>query len=80
MLVANYQRESRFKIAASLRDEHARSGLAVPLLDGVSCAVGLAETLAHQRWMKPRVGSVSGTGGREAHGISPALAALMGRR
>ena len=54
--------------------------LAVPLLDGVSCAVGLAETLAHQRWMKPRVGSVCATGGREAHGISPALAALMGRR
>ena len=54
--------------------------LAVPLLDGVSCAVGLAETLAHQRWMKPRAGSVSANGGRETHGISPALAALMGRR
>jgi hypothetical protein len=54
--------------------------LAVPLLDGVSCAVGLAETLAHQRWVKPRVGSVSATGGREAHGIGPALAALMGHR
>ena len=54
--------------------------LAVPLLDGVRCAVGLAETLAHQRWMKPRVGSISPTGGRQAHGISPALAALFARR
>ncbi|MDH5541167.1 MAG: PAS domain S-box protein, partial [Rhizobacter sp.] len=44
VLVANYQRESRFKIAASLRDEHARSGLAVPMLDAGRC-VGVL--LAH---------------------------------
>ena len=53
--------------------------LPVPLIDGVSCAVGLAETLAHQRWMKPRRGSVSATGGREVHGVSDELKALMGR-
>lgn len=53
--------------------------LAVPLIDCVRCAVGLAETLAHQRWMKPRRGSVSATGGREVHGVSAELLALMGR-
>ena len=32
--------------------------LPVPLLDGVACAVGLAETLAHQRWPRPRASSI----------------------
>jgi allantoin racemase len=54
--------------------------LPVPLLDGVACAVGLAETLAHQRWPKPRVGSVSATGGRTVHGVSDALQTLLARR
>lgn len=54
--------------------------LPVPLLDGVACAVGLAETLAHQRWMKPRRGSVSATGGRAVQGVSPELQALFARR
>lgn len=54
--------------------------LPVPLLDGVACAVGLAETLATQRWMKPRRGSVSATGGRAVHGVSPELQALFARR
>jgi allantoin racemase len=54
--------------------------LPVPLLDGVACAVGLAETLAHQRWMKPRRGSVSATGGRAVHGVGPELQALFARR
>lgn len=53
--------------------------LPVPLLDGVVCAVGLAETLAAQRWPRPRTGSVSPTGGRAVHGVSPALQALFGR-
>lgn len=53
--------------------------LPVPLIDGIRCAVGLAETLAHQGWMKPRQGSVGATGGRQVHGVSPALQALLGR-
>jgi len=52
----------------------------VPLLDGVVCAVGMAETLVHQAWPKPRSGSVAATGGREVHGVSPALQALFARR
>jgi allantoin racemase len=53
----------------------------VPLLDGVACAVGLAETLAHQRWPKARTGSVSATGGRPVQGVDPVLQALFaGRR
>lgn len=51
----------------------------VPLLDGVACAVGLAEMLAHQRWPRPRLGSVSPTGGREVRGVSPELQRLFGR-
>ena len=54
--------------------------VSVPLLDGVACAVGLAETLAHQRWRKPGRGSVSPTGGRTVHGVSPELRALFARR
>jgi allantoin racemase len=52
----------------------------VPLLDGVACAVGLAETLAHQKWARPRTGSVSGTGGRMVQGVSPALQSLFAQR
>lgn len=52
----------------------------VPLLDGVACAVGMAETLAHQRWPKPQRGSVSATGGRAVHGVSPELQALFAAR
>jgi len=51
----------------------------VPLIDGVACAVGLAETLAHQRWPRPAVGSIAATGGRAVHGVSPALQALFAR-
>ena len=51
----------------------------VPLLDGITCGVGLAETLVHQRWPRPQVGSVSPTGGRPVHGVSPALQALFAR-
>lgn len=54
--------------------------LPVPLLDGVACAVGLAETLAHQRWTKPGRGSVSATGGRAVHGVGVELQALFARR
>ncbi len=49
----------------------------VPLLDGVACAVALAEAQVQLKLPKARVGSVSGTGGREVHGVSPGLQALF---
>lgn len=53
--------------------------LPVPLLDGVGCAVALAEALVGLRLPRARVGSVSPTGGRAVQGVSPALTALFGR-
>ncbi|MGC3985092.1 MAG: aspartate/glutamate racemase family protein [Pseudorhodoferax sp.] len=53
--------------------------LPVPLLDGVGCAVALAQALAGLRLPRARVGSVSPTGGRAVQGVSPALTALFGR-
>lgn len=49
----------------------------VPLLDGIACAVGLAEMLARLRPPKPRVGSFAACEGREAVGLDGALAALL---
>jgi len=57
-----------------------QADLPVPLLDGVACAVGLAEMLAHQRWPRPALGSVSGTGGREVRGVSPELRNLFAQK
>lgn len=57
---------------------HLQPAVPVPLLDGVACAVGLAETLAHQRWPRARTGSVSPTGGRVVHQVDPALQRLFG--
>lgn len=51
----------------------------VPLLDGVGCAVALAQALVGLRLPRARVGSVSPTGGRTVQGVSPALTALFGR-
>lgn len=62
-------------MAAALQPE-----LDVPLLDGVACAVALAEAHAGLKLPKARVGSVSATGGREVSGLSPELTALFGRR
>ncbi|CAN7744563.1 aspartate/glutamate racemase family protein [Pseudorhodoferax sp. LjRoot39] len=53
--------------------------LPVPLLDGVGCAVALAQALVGLRLPRARVGSVSPTGGRTVQGVSPALTALFGR-
>jgi allantoin racemase len=53
--------------------------LPVPLLDGVGCAVALAQALAGLRLPRARVGSVAPTGGRSVQGVSPALTALFGR-
>jgi allantoin racemase len=53
--------------------------LPVPLLDGVGCAVALAQALVALRLPRARVGSVGPTGGRSVQGVSPALTALFGR-
>jgi allantoin racemase len=53
--------------------------LPVPLLDGVACAVALAEALAGLQLPKARRGSVGPTGGRVVQGVSPALQALFAR-
>lgn len=52
--------------------------LPVPLLDGVGCAVALAQAMVGLRLPRAQVGSVSPTGGRTVHGVSPALAQLFG--
>jgi allantoin racemase len=49
----------------------------VPLLDGVACAVAMAEARVALRLPKARVGSTSPIGTRDVTGISPALAALF---
>jgi allantoin racemase len=50
---------------------------ALPLLDGIACAVKLAETLVALRLPKPRAGSYAAPEGREAIGLSAPLAALL---
>lgn len=52
----------------------------VPLLDGVACAVGMAEMLAGLKPPKPQVGSIGATGGREVAGVSAPLQALFAAR
>jgi len=51
--------------------------LDVPLLDGVACAVRLAEARAAMRLPKARTGSVGVLESRELTGVSPALASLF---
>ncbi|MBC7734517.1 MAG: aspartate/glutamate racemase family protein [Bacteriovorax sp.] len=51
----------------------------VPLLDGVGCAVALAQAMVALRLPRARRGSVGATGGREVRGVSPALAALFAK-
>lgn len=51
--------------------------LPVPLLDGVGCAVTLAETLVRLKLPKARAGSVAVTGGRPVVGVSPRLIELI---
>ena len=59
-------------MAAQLQPE-----VPVPLLDGVACAVALAEARVGLRLPRAQVGSVSGTGGRVVSAVSPALARLL---
>lgn len=50
---------------------------ALPLLDGIACAVRLAETLVALKLPKPTGGSYAAPQGREAIGLSEPLAALL---
>jgi allantoin racemase len=50
---------------------------AVPLVDGIACAVKLAEMLIALSLPKPSTGSYATPGGREAIGLSAPLAALL---
>ncbi|MBC9179000.1 hydantoin racemase, partial [Roseomonas ludipueritiae] len=49
----------------------------VPLLDGIACAVKLAEALVALNLPKASTGSLAPLAGRESSGLSPALAALL---
>jgi allantoin racemase len=51
----------------------------VPLLDGVSCGVRMAELLVDTRAPKPRAGSLAPLPAREQVGVSDALRARFGR-
>jgi allantoin racemase len=50
---------------------------AVPLLDGITCAVKLAEMLVALNLAKPTAGSFAAPQGREAIGLSDALSNLL---
>jgi allantoin racemase len=50
---------------------------AVPLLDGIACAVKLAETLVALRLPKPAAGSFAAPSGRASVGLDAPLAALL---
>lgn len=52
----------------------------VPLVDGIACAVPLAEMLARMKLPKPATGSLAHPGERAVHGVSAALAALLTKR
>jgi allantoin racemase len=52
--------------------------LPVPVVEGVSCAVVLAEALVRLRLPKPRAGSFAALPVREVIGLDPALAARFG--
>ncbi len=57
-----------------------QASVAVPLIDGIGCAVGLAQMLVDLQLPRPSVGSLSPTGGREVHGVGAALQALFARK
>ena len=54
-----------------------RDRVAVPLLEGIACAVRLAEVLVRAAPRKPGGGSMAPVRGRDSVGLSPALAALL---
>jgi allantoin racemase len=52
--------------------------LPVPVVEGVSCAVSLAEALVRLRLPKPSAGGYAALPARELSGVDPALAAKFG--
>ena len=55
-----------------------QAAIAVPVIEGFSCAVTLAEALVRLRLPKPRAGSYAALPTRELLGVSPAITALFG--
>lgn len=58
-------------------DRRLQARAAVPLLDGIACAVRMAEMLVAACLPKPRAGSYAAPSGRVALGLSPALTRLL---
>ncbi len=54
-----------------------REAAPVPLLDGIGCAVRLAELLARAAFCEPATGAMAAPRDRDSLGLSPALAALL---
>ncbi len=54
--------------------------VAVPLLDGVACAVGLAEMVVRLKLPKPRAGSYAAVPPRDLAGVGAAIQALFGAK
>jgi len=57
---------------------HVQPDVPVPVLDGVDCAVRLAELLARLGLPKPRTGSFAAPPAKELVGVDPAIGALFG--
>jgi allantoin racemase len=55
-----------------------KAAVKVPLLDGLACAISMAEALARQQPGKARSGSLASPPPVESVGLSPALAKLLG--
>ena len=60
--------------------ESLQPSVPVPLLDGVACAVAMAQAMVSLRLPKAMVGSLSATGPREVRGVSAELTKLMGNK
>lgn len=63
---------------AALAGMAARLSAPVPLLDGIACAVKLAEAMVGLALPRPSAGSLAPPQGRKVSGVSPALARLLG--
>jgi Asp/Glu/hydantoin racemase len=55
-----------------------KAAVKVPLLDGLACAISMAEALARQQPGKARSGSLASPPPVASVGLSPALAKLLG--
>ena len=55
-----------------------KSAVDAPLLDGVACAISMAEALAKQKLAKAKTGGLALPAPVDSVGLSPALAKLIG--